>query len=580
MKKIGTKFLLTFMLLAGIGLLGMLVMSFNLNNIRRTTENMIVVELLNYKDASEMRTSFELIQKSLMKHIITTNENKSIIAENSINETKERIKELLSSYKERIGDEEKDAGQYREIFDSLASAYNIYVEYLEQVIRVSKSGDKILAQNMMWSNLSNLEGQVETGILHLQNLSYGNMESVENVLSEYMRMIPFVIIIVVGFMLAAMSVSYLLGYKTMIEPIKKSTNSLHQIMDGIKKGYGNLSIRVPVVTRDEIGELGKGINEFIGFLQGIIENIQGSTKEIVVAQDKVFYAISQTDVALEDMSVSMEMLASSMEEVEAATVTNTEHTQSTKEGVFQMALTSKNVSELTHEVRSKAEEFRNQGLESKKIATVAIEEIEEQVKRSVENSEEIHQISTLTNEIMGIANQTNLLALNASIEAARAGEVGKGFAVVADEIRKLATYSKNTANRIQTISEDVIISVSVLIDHVTQLLELMNQRILKDYDTLVHISDEYLSDAVRIDSNMNEIYKKAENLDYIIGQLANTNEEISGSLIESNKEVNSIVEKSSLIVQDVKTITAAIHIVDTNTKILEKGIQIFSTIKK
>ncbi len=70
-------------------------------------------------------------------------------------------------------------------------------------------------------------------------------------------------------------------------------------------------------------------------------------------------------------------------------------------------------------------------------------------------SEQTAQISTVSESVADLANQTNMLALNAGVEAARAGEQGKGFAVVAAEIRKLADQSKKSADRINSLVNEV-----------------------------------------------------------------------------------------------------------------------------
>ena len=70
-------------------------------------------------------------------------------------------------------------------------------------------------------------------------------------------------------------------------------------------------------------------------------------------------------------------------------------------------------------------------------------------------AEQIENINSLLQKIVGISYQTNLLGLNATIEAARAGEAGKGFAVVADEVKALARESKKAADEITTAIDQI-----------------------------------------------------------------------------------------------------------------------------
>ncbi|WP_179218690.1 methyl-accepting chemotaxis protein [Saccharibacillus sp. O23] len=69
--------------------------------------------------------------------------------------------------------------------------------------------------------------------------------------------------------------------------------------------------------------------------------------------------------------------------------------------------------------------------------------------------EQNRQIAQILSTISEIASQTNLLALNAAIEAARAGEAGRGFAVVSDEVRKLAEHSRESAEQIGGILNEL-----------------------------------------------------------------------------------------------------------------------------
>lgn len=75
-------------------------------------------------------------------------------------------------------------------------------------------------------------------------------------------------------------------------------------------------------------------------------------------------------------------------------------------------------------------------------------------------SEQTNQIGNVSELVADLARQTNMLALNAAVEAVRAGDQGKGFAVVAAEIRKLADQSKQSAEKISILVNDVQSAIS------------------------------------------------------------------------------------------------------------------------
>ena len=145
-----------------------------------------------------------------------------------------------------------------------------------------------------------------------------------------------------------------------------------------------------------------------------------------------------------------------------------------------------------------------QKIQSKNSAGQIMAEISRKLAAAVEESRSADQINELTGEILEITDQTNLLAQNASIEAARAGEAGRGFAVVADEIRLLADNSRDTANKIQSVSSQVIGAVESLAQNAEDMLRFIDENVMKDYDSFVEVVEKYEQDADHVNGILTE----------------------------------------------------------------------------
>ncbi|WP_025028475.1 methyl-accepting chemotaxis protein [Caldalkalibacillus mannanilyticus] len=260
-----------------------------------------------------------------------------------------------------------------------------------------------------------------------------------------------------------MIVMILITFIILYKKIKPLALVSHQL-EALANNEGDLTMRLPVNGKDEIGKISSSFNAMLESLHALIKEVQQTSLEAYS------YSKELDHNALEAVS-SSHLTTDAIQEI--STGVQVQHTNSKElvKVMDEMAIGTQSIAQNTSSVSDASSEMLKEAEAGHKLIQNTVQQIKSIryiVKDSVditnklgERSKEVEQIVLLIQEI---ANQTNLLALNAAIEAARAGEHGRGFAIVADEVRRLAEQTagatNNIAQLIQTIQNDSTSSIT------------------------------------------------------------------------------------------------------------------------
>jgi methyl-accepting chemotaxis protein len=358
-------------------------------------------------------------------------------------------------------------------------------------------------------------------------------------------------------------------------PLIRTNKKLHEIISGIENKKGDLTQRVPVSGKDEIGSMASEINELLESMQKIIRSITDTSNRMDGIVSTVSKSVTTANESSMDVSSVMQELSASMEEVASSVSNVNSNTVDVDNNVIDLAENAEQARNYADGMQKRAQNLEHMAVENKQNASDVINGILETLKQAIEESKSVDRVNDLTDEILNISSQTNLLALNASIEAARAGDAGKGFAVVADEIRQLADSSREAANKIQTINNMVVAAVKQLISSSDTIVDYINEKVLPDYDNFVGSGKQYREDATYVNGVVVRFYEMSAQLRELVRSITESMDGISAAIEESANGVSNAALSTTDLVKDIDHISEEMKNNNEAAGVLKKQTEIF-----
>ncbi len=295
---------------------------------------------------------------------------------------------------------------------------------------------------------------------------------------------------------------------------------------------GDLNREIPAALSNRADEIGVVVKALMK-MQGFMKQVHEEAEKTDAAVGELEAMINAMNNETQDMSAVTEEMSAGMEETAASTASMQQVSGHLSEEIQNTVQEMKKSEAYTREIAVRATELKAKMEQSQEASNRVYGSTKTSVENAIEAAKVVQEIETLTQAITDIAEQTTLLALNASIEAARAGEQGRGFAVVAGEVGKLAEQSQETAERIKSLTSQVMGAMEALSKGAFDLLHFIDDDIRKDYAQMDETAVQYKEDAEFFHKTAKGSTKTSEELLVSVRNMNQSMDEIGRATHES-----------------------------------------------
>ena len=319
------------------------------------------------------------------------------------------------------------------------------------------------------------------------------------------------------------------------------------MLKDIAEGEGDLTKRLAIQSRDEVGEMAKWFNMFVDNIQTIIRSVgenacllRDSSCGLKAIAEQMSANASQTSAKTTTVAAATEEMSTTMNGVSAAMKEAAGNVGSVADAADGITATIRQIADNTEKARG--------------ITRDAVEQTGQASSQVSELGTAAQEIGKVVEAITEISEQVNLLALNATIEAARAGDAGKGFAVVANEIKELARQTATATGEIKTRVEGIQNSTDGTVIQIEQISRVVNE-VNGIVSTIATAVEAQSATTREIAGNVAQAAQGINEVEGNVAQTSVVSADISSDIAEVTQAASEISESSAEISGNADTLS-------------------------
>lgn len=341
--------------------------------------------------------------------------------------------------------------------------------------------------------------------------------------------------------LALFTVLIIYFAKVVLQPLKHLSDAANEL------AIGKVNIRVPIIKKDEVGEISEAFNALAAFLENTLREVKGVSNGLLEAVQVILDVARKLErnIAIQDAELSV--VKGHIKEIAVV--------------VKEFSLLLTNVYKSINATTGFADVGRKSLSEMEHVMKQIVDASQSIVSTLNKLNMKICSINDVINTIVKIADQINLLSLNTAIQANKAGPEGKGFTVIAKKIRELSGQTASSTLDIEDTVREIISSVDASATEVNQfleqvLLQVKDSTMLSDeFKKLIHFFQHQVEVFSSVNVDMAKQAESATELQEMLKGLSDASKKTTLSVSQFYREIESLYQSTTSLVQKIDSFT-------------------------